>query len=487
MLNGELVVWDVRTGVIIRRVIVYAEDPNWIIFHGDQRTIISVSNWNFRTYDALNGTQLSNNTLYSRYRELGAHWTHKDTLQFAMSLLNTDGKTVVNIYDIRPTSKPPLHVLSSFPVPHSSGFSFSPIPFHVSFYATEGVVVFDVQDSKLLLQVKVAGRPYPRTGKFSPDGRFFACQRSDLEIGVWRNMPAGYVPWNSFRSRSPFEGYSWSPTSISILCWGGSGIQILCPENSLSLQSLDDKVEPCGKHLVTYSTDGKRIATARQDSNIVTVLDRLSGTSRQFNTNMQIQDIKIADNTVFVVDMHELVGWDIEAGGIMRSARGTWGAAVDETLDIGAPRYHLTLSHDCSRSAFTDGSNLFLGRRSPLDDSWLFQVRRSLFYDMPHTTENIRLSLDGHRLQYTLGDCCGGFVELAGLRSPTEDRESSLPPGRYNVEGGPGWVMDWRNRKLLWLPLNLRTTRPGEELWDGKFLALVDAHHPEPVIIEFQS
>lgn len=32
---------------------------------------------------------------------------------------------------------------------------------------------------------------------------------------------------------------------------------------------------------------------------------------------MQIQDIKIIDNTIFMVDMHRLVGWQLEADGMM--------------------------------------------------------------------------------------------------------------------------------------------------------------------------
>ena len=60
------------------------------------------------------------------------------------------------------------------------------------------------------------------------------------------------------------------------------------------------------------------IITALQGDGVITVLDPLSGTTQQtIHTGMQIQDIKIIDNTIFMVDMHRLVGWQLEADGMM--------------------------------------------------------------------------------------------------------------------------------------------------------------------------
>jgi hypothetical protein len=54
----------------------------------------------------------------------------------------------------------------------------------------------------------------------------------------------------------------------------------------------------------------------------------------------------------------------------------------------------------------------------------------------------------------------------------------------YNARSGSGqWVVDPRGNKLLWLPPNLRVTQMKDTRWNGNFLALVDGHHPEPIII----
>jgi len=294
------------------------------MFHGDQRTITHARDLHFRSYDALDGTLRRWVDLESLYKyELGAHWIHEDALRFAMCL-KADGKHVVKIYEARPTSSSLLRVLSSFPVvrPQSGKFSFSQHSLRASFVTATEIIILDVLNSEFLLDLKTTERYLPQTGQFSPDGRFFACGVSGHRIWVWRHTLTGYVPWSNLRARLPFDGLSWSPTSTSIVCRGQEGIQLLHPDNSLSPLTLDE-VEPFRLpevHLVTYSADGAYVAMARKRGGVVMVHDRLLGTSQQFtNTDMEIQDIKVVDNTVFVVDEHKLVGWNLEAGGTVQT------------------------------------------------------------------------------------------------------------------------------------------------------------------------
>ena len=59
-------------------------------------------------------------------------------------------------------------------------------------------------------------------------------------------------------------------------------------------------------------------------------------------------------------------------------------------------------------------------------------------------------------------------------------------PYGYHVEMDSGWVTNSRGSKVLWFPPAWRTQKWKEVEWDGKFLALLDGHHPKPIIIEFQ-
>jgi len=177
----------------------------------------------------LNDTQLCvGNIPLSR---LGAYWTHEDTLQLA-KYSQTDGIFAINIYKLQSTLAPELHILRSFSIPNQSGaFSFSSLSLHASFVTTKEAIILSVQDSKVLLQYKIAQKYPPPPGQFSPDGNFYACKISADEICVWQNAPTGYVLWCSLRPRLPLKGLSWSPTSSSILCWGSEGIQLLNPGN----------------------------------------------------------------------------------------------------------------------------------------------------------------------------------------------------------------------------------------------------------------
>ena len=124
--------------------------------------------------DALDSTQMYKGNI--PLSKLGATWTHENTSQFA-TYSQTDEITTINIYELQPTSAPPLHTLTSFLVPNQSGiFSFSPVSSHASFVTGKEVTILDAQNSKVLLQTQAACE-YPPQGQFSPDGCFFCMQK----------------------------------------------------------------------------------------------------------------------------------------------------------------------------------------------------------------------------------------------------------------------------------------------------------------------
>jgi WD40 repeat protein len=502
--QSPILVWDVQTGVII------SDFQSWgsgeLVFSGNHRTITLLGrDGTFRTYDTLKGISIcmgipapSSDVL------LGAHWVHEESLQFSTSFRNNE-KRVVNIQELQPTSTPLFPLIQSFHLPPCNGqFSFSPISFHGSFVTEAEVIILSVQDLGILLQVKAA-HSYIPPGHFSPDGSFFACRTEEHEICVWKNTSTGYVPWSKLRPQLPFKGFSFSPTMSSILTWGPEGIQLLHPDNHPTIPS-PDKLEHCRQcrnHIVAYSTDGVHIAVARKEDNIVMVLDTRSNAPQRFiNTDMQVLDIKIIDNTIFVAGGHGLVKWDLEAGEPMDDDNDSLEVSDDDSLEvagdqiisIATPTSHIAISDDCSQIAFTEEGKVFLCN---------IQAQRTLFECVAlHSVKDIRFSPDGHRLWFITDGGHSGSITLVKLERGEDGNFASVttkslrdewpwvdhfsPHGWHVGSKSSEWVEDSKGNKLLWLPLSWRAKGWQDVRWDGNFLAFVHHDHLDPIIIEFQ-
>ena len=487
--GGTLVVWDIQTGVIIREA--KTNHVGKILFYGGREIIALIQRstdprQKFSIYDTSNGTLLfQGGSVPQQGTGFGAHWIHEGTLQFATSF-ERNGKFMINIYQLQPTSIPPLHKISSFPVPPQEGrFSFSPVSFHASFVTETKIVILDVQNSKLLLHAGVC-HIYGRTGEFSPNGCFFASKISLFKIHVWQNTPTGYVPWSDFTSRLPVSTFLWSPTSDSFLCHCENEIILLHPDNHSGPLSPDEN-KPKGlerDYLVVHPADHPRIAMAQPWNGIVTILDSFSGTIQWvINTGMEIDDIKMIDNTVYVVGMHKFVSWYFGAGGIV--------PGVHEALAIGADVGHLMLSHDCTQIAFAinfEGAALYDIKAQRVLKSFKWGT-----WQLP----GFQFSPDGHQMW------CTNWIRLIGKGiivrlDRTEDWSSPeiiseyvenglswnnlFSPDGYHVGMGNVWIVNSKGSKILWLPPHWRR----RVRWEGKYMALVDHHLPTPIIIEFQ-
>ena len=486
-------------------------DLEEIAFCGNQTIVVIPRRCNtLHVYDVLKGVQLSKGVLLaspSRAHNPLIHWGHGESLLLATSF-EIDGKITINIRDLRPTSNPPFLATQPFFVsPHDGAFSFSPVSFHASFLVTQGVVILNVRDSRILLRIWETDREYRiGSGHFSPDGRFFACATQTNEIHVWKNTSTSYVSWSNFVPQFPgLPGFAFSPSAISILTWGDYGIELL--DNLLRPPSPKNTRNHCrtGDHLVTYSADWARIATARPRECVVTILDPLLDTPQRFiNTNMRIREIKIFDNALFVADEHEVVSWDLGVGGTRRDAHGVKGATLDGILGTG----WFKLSNNFSEIVIATEGTVFLydiKTQKILNECTIGHMTQG-FLNKPTVNNiwDIRFSPDGRQLWFLLG---GIYPWVSGphhcaMLNITEDwrsaevtkelledgwsRDSRFPPPGYRIRVGSGWVEGSGGRKLLWLPPNWRTKRMTEAMWDGNFLALVNDRHPEPIIIEFR-
>ena len=506
-----MIIWDIQTGVTINDIPL--QKLGKIAFAGNQRTITLLTEdilWayhglieiTFCAYDGFTGMLLCDGTLpLSPQHQLGAHWSHGEFLRFATSS-NTDGKHVISICELQPTSTAPLLVVNSFPMPFYPGaFHFSPVTFHASFVVREKVVIINVRDSKILFQAEAVQKPYSPRGYFSPDGRFFACEMEEQEIIVWKNTPAGYVTWSTLRPRLPFKGFSFSAVGTSIMSWGPEGTQLSDHDNCLSPPPFD-KIGPDyrhRKHLVAHTEDKTHIVTARQEGSVVMIFDTLSGTPQQFvDANMQIRDLRIVDDIIYMTDAHWLAIWHLEAGGIVQNTPNR------TTIDLvtharGGYAEQVALSNDCSQIAFTVGETVLL-----------YDVRAQEISDertMGDKVMDIQFSPDGRHL--CVITIVGIYAEherpsilcFVGLEMGEDRRFSNMtsrilqdewsrdrllrPPHGYCVGSGSEWVEDSEGGKVLWLPPSWRTEHGLGARWSGNFLALVGGHNPMPIIIEF--
>jgi len=401
---------------------------------------------------------------------------------------------MINIQEVQPTSNPPLAVVKSFPIPPQGGvFCFSPVSFHASFVSGGGVAIFDVQDSKVLLQAKPTQGYYMTPCHFSPDGHFFACGIQDNKITIWENISDGYILWGSLTARFQWQKFSWSPTSMSILCWSSQGIQLLHLDHSLDTVPPKEFRKITG-HLVAYPADQAYVATAQERGHTITVLNLSDATQSSIDTNMYIMDMKIVGNTIFVTDGERLVNWHLTSGGQADSIGYTRRENKAIYAHIGGVP---VLSHDCAQIAFDINGTVFL-------------------YDIESQEVLGDLKIDGYvyHMQFSPNGCQLWFIvayyDKKDYKSYCVDLERAENPCFSNVTmrhleeqwsldtifqpsheyciigSGSEWVSDSRGN-LLWLPPNWRSVHGVSTRWDSSFLTLVSGVHPEPIIIEFQS
>ena len=429
--------------------------------------------------------------LYTTEFQLGAHWVHEESLQFATSSKNNnwDSGYVVEIREFQPASTPQFALIKSFWISsHNGEFSFSPVSFHASFVTQEEIVILGVEDSRILLRVRTTHPLYTPPGCFSPDGSFFACEYGvwEQKICVWKNISNNYVAWCGLQPQFPFESFSFSPTTSTILTWGKEGIQLLELGNCSTIPPTDVSNQHYKKHLVAYSADGAHIAMALQKGTVVKVLYTISNAPQQLlDTKIEILDIKIIDSTVFVAGRHRFGSWCLETGEPVHDHEII--ATTDTTC--------LALSNDCSHLALATYGEVFLydvqaqkilSRQTVVEpwisDLWFPPNGHQLWLTTHSSISNPTSKLikfekreDGKVLFVSMEDLWDAW--------PLVNRFS---PHGWHIKNDSEWVVDLRGKKVLWLPLRWRVKQWQDVRWDGKFLALVHYNHLEPIIIEFQ-
>ena len=491
-LHMHVIVWDVQPGVVINNI--ELQKHCRVAFFGNHGTIIFLeTDGTFCGYNGLKGACLFEEklTLPSDFI-LDAHWIHKELLQISTSSKN-NGMYTVNIYEFQPTSTPPSTLVKSFPVPpHSGKFSFSSVSLHASFITGATVVIFNLQDSRILLQIEEPLSSDTPVGCFSPDGRFFTGVMKGGQICIWKNTSTNHTLWRNLWPQSKPEGFSFSPTTSSFLAWGAGGVQLLDLNSHNTPPPKLNHQQKRGSHLVAYSTDRTHIAIAQEEASVVTVFDPLSDISQWLlNTGMETQDIKIVGKTLFVVEAYEIASWCLETG-----------EQVDEgVIAIPAPLFfpinkpHI-LSDDCLQIACGRGRTVLL-----------YDIKTQgvlCEYKWPGPdgafANFVQFSPDGNQLwlatqphfqyEFILGKSKreedGSFGDLTMSDISGKMAWANLFSHGWHVGEDYCWVLDPRGDKTLWLPFGWRPTQQNDVRWDGNLLAILCSDLPDPIVIEFQ-
>lgn len=225
---GVIRIWDVQTGRVINDISI-ENLPGKIAFYGMPPGMITIfTEKAVCTYDIRTGKQLcKGETPPSRSKQLGAHWTDDDSLQFSESSLS-NGERTISIWELQPTSRPSLSMLTSYPVPpHGGEFSLSPVSSHALFVTKAEIVILNLRDLVTQLKVKEVHPLYEPPGSFSSDGSFFACATILGDIHIWKNTSTGYVFWGNIGLLLASKGFTFSPTATSVLNWGPEGFELL--------------------------------------------------------------------------------------------------------------------------------------------------------------------------------------------------------------------------------------------------------------------
>lgn len=490
--DGMLAVWDVQTGVLVREIDIGSFGK--VEFSGDQILAIDGQDTGLCSYSAFSGMRLGEDCIgLPRGETLGANWTCEGSLRFATKF-ETSGRLGINIRELQPTSDPLYPVIKSFSVPpHNGEFCFSPDSFHAAFFTTTQVDILSVQSSQVLLHAEVE-QLVITLGCFSPSGSFFACGTSDCQIYVWKNGSTGYIPWTTLQPRLPFFGFSFSSTKALILTWGQRGIQLLdLGGSNRSLPPNENNSPQNQNHLVACSLDGKHIAVTQRGDSTITLLDPLSTTPLQsIAVGDQIFDLKIIGNIVVAVNGFNIFRWDLGAKETIHSGYGVGGGVASEPLGINlypSSIKQLVLSNDCSQIGYIIKKKKWV---------FVFDIKSKELRRCKTQTKPIcvQFSHDGHQLwafinnQVSTYDFCQFEVVGDQLVDVTEQGLSWVghqhSPHGYHIGKEFKWVEGPGGKKLLWLPPNWRENNEHNVRWEGSFLALVNGHHPKPIIIEFQ-
>jgi len=513
--------WDLQTGGVasvarwegqIRKVavilsITYSADGRMVgVFyrhHGDTNITILIS-------DVTSGVQVDSHSIKGVIPLSNDIWTYGGSLRFA-----TADATIITIWEVGLTSGATPTEVETLPVPDGfeptllphvdyddfkKKFLFLPTPCRLALTFEDKLQVWDVQNSKCLLQYTDAGL-YPEM-TFSSDGRFFACSFGGSGVYLWKESPNGYILHEKLVSGVQYPIPLLSRNGESIAAFGDRTIRLWSIKSFTAPPSsiLTRVPQPTRKFVLGFSPDGTLAVFARQFDETVTVLNLKSGIPQlTIDASVGVCGLGVIGNTVVVIGEWEAITWNLSAGDCVPDAR------------VGLEDSSRTINYcDYDRSEYTYGASASSDSRHIA-----FTVKSDTLGDMDEfdnflhvysisTGEDIERRLTRGRIPWFSPDGCDiwcandeGEAEVwrvCGGQNVLERLEQTVdiedPPEGYPWGSSRGyrvtddwWILGPDGKRLLMLPPPWQSYAV-KRIWMGRFVALIHRGLPEPVFLE---
>jgi len=425
-------------------------------------------------------------------------WTHDKCIRFA-----TFGLRSITVWEVGFTLEHPATVVESPPTPNnfdpSKEFLFLPTLSRLAFVLENAISVWDARRSKLLLSYVEIGWPVWMT--FSSDGSFFACAHGS-EIHLWKDTPTGYTLHQKLMSSARHCETLLSPDGRSILAFRDLILQLWHTADSTTpLPSVPTKgFQDTQSFVFGFSPDKSLAATARFGDNVTTVLDLKSGIPRlTIDVGMKIYGLRAAGSTVVVVGEGKIVTWNLPprdsalntTANINDSIRTT---IFDHSPFLGSPlRPSASISPDLNYIAVAGAvveKSVGLNIYGMTTGKCLATVRSPSHWGyMPWFTPDGRevwrrsffSRLQGWAIVKDDESDLLKMECLESSRHPPEGCPWTSPRGHKSTSDG--WILNSNGKRLFWLPPHWRSHEE-DNMWNGRFLAILHYGLPEAVILE---
>ena len=505
--NGNLAIWELQTGGLVRT------SPSELFVYPE--VFSSTCSPDGSTFAFASPGPLFN-PLIIIYNLSGMHrrrhfvrdgyfmspiWTHDKCIRFA-----TLGPRFITIQELPFTGEGEPRKVMSLPAPDRTvdtqrSLLFLPAPPRLAFISEKATLIWDAQDSKLLLDSVDGTQAGVMQMSFSPDGRFFACITRGEGLRVWKESPAGYVLHQKLGfTTTPDATLLFSPSGESIITFNGPTIRLL-PTKGQTPRSTSAPTDDQANFILGIFQNEELAAVARMGMSTVTIFDLRSGDTRAtLDAGMEVFCLRASGDTLVATSNRgKVVTWKIPAGS---STFDTLERATDQTKTLFpgpgnslSPEFYpiTSISPDLSYIAvirapslvfpFVTTYNMSSGN-TPSSPLFFKSTSESWFVPKPR-----RLVLSDSR-------AVGWIIAADGKCSRVElgeaPKTTARPSGGFpweSVRGfevkDDGWVFDSIKKRLLWLP---HYWRSGEldRTWHGRFLGLLQHELPDAVVLEFR-
>ena len=519
--GGFVVSWDLQTGGVVSAIewtgprdtnvggtrITYSMDRKVVavLFRYQSSSIISIYNVVSGVYmHDVDLRALTNQDLVSGAPYVYNIWTHGESFRFATT--EPEGITIWEVgfapgatpMEVETLSVPKKGVKTFVFKPRAQSdiarTEFHPVSCRLAFIriGEEGtLLIWDARVSRFLL--RHTDIDFWAQMSFSSDGRFFACTTVKSEVYLWEESPTGYTLCERFTPGTHYPTPRLSPNCKSIVIFGAATIQLWSTKTFTPTSGvLTRPPQKNDNFILEFLTDRLLAITTRQKDKTVTVLDLKSGVPQlTIDTSIEVYGIKPIGKTIVVLGDKKAITWNLPGGHFFPGARMNIKEST-RTISFGGAKDSVTVAATIS-----------------LDFRYIALLRYNAtggFLDVycKSTRSNLRVAVSA----FTLWLAPGGHNIWCAAHSQGEVftiTRDALDHTKTGVDIGDGswgcpwgstrgykftydgWIVGADGRRLLMLPPLWRSRLKEEQVWNGKFLALLHGALPEPVILELEA